>query len=208
MHLLPPNASDTEIAVSLTAAAIDGLPTPARLMWDPATVPVAFLPWLAWSLSVDDWDATWSVETQREVIAASLFVHRRKGTVASIRRQLAVMGYGDVDITEHWQTVVGASWVVGDTTPVGWQSLVGGAWIVGDATPVGGNHWAEYWITVRAPITPAMVASIARRLATVAPARCHLTKLIVDAVTVVVGADWAVGDAAVTVGATYPVEAF
>lgn len=206
--ILPPNSTRTERALERQSMRLDTMVLDAAKLWNPATCPAAFLPWLAWALSVDDWDSTWSVDHQREVTAASIAVHQRKGTLWSIRRQLEAMGYGDCEITEHWQTVVGAPWVVGDATPVGWQSLVGGSWIVGDATPVGGNHWAEYWVKVRQPITPAMVSAIARRLATVAPARCHLTKITVDAVTVVVGADWPVGDAAVTVGATYPMEAF
>ena len=71
--------------------------------------------------------------------------------------------------------------------------------------PVGGaGHWAEYWVTVRAPVMPEAVAAIARRLASVAPARCHLTRIDVDAVTVVVGGPWVVGAPDVTVGATYP----
>lgn len=203
---LPQSSGRAEKALVEGVLAASGIPVPIRQMWDPATCPLVALPWLAWAFSVDDWDGSWSEARKREVVAASIEIHRRKGTVWSIKRQLEAMGYGECDIIEHWQTVVGAPWVVGDTTPVGWQSKVGGTWVVGDATPVGGSHWAEYWVKVRSPINPAMVAAIVRRLATVAPARCHLTKITVDAVAVVVGADWPVGDPAVTVGATYPVE--
>ena len=70
----------------------------------------------------------------------------------------------------------------------------------------GAGHWAEYWLTVHAPISPAMLDTIERRLANVAPARCHLTRINVDAVATAVGGPWLVGDPAVTVGSTYPFE--
>lgn len=158
-------------------------------VWNPETCPERFLPWLGWGLSVDEWDANWPVSTKREVVATSIAVHRRKGTVGSILLAMEAMGYGDCRITEGWQTFVGSSWVVGDDMPVG-----------------GAGHWAEYWITVSAPITPAMVAAIRTRLASVAPARCHLTRIIVNNVSTVVGGPWAVGDETVTVGATFTFE--
>ncbi|TXH45432.1 MAG: phage tail protein I [Desulfurellales bacterium] len=203
---LPQSSGRAEKALAVGLLAASDIPVPLSDLWNPATCPTVALPWLAWALSVDDWDANWPEAIKRQVVSNSIMIHRRKGTVWAIKQQLAAMGYGQCEYTEHWQTVVGAPWVVGDRTPVGWQSLVGGKWIVGDATPVGGNHWAEYWVKVLTPITPEMVQQIARHLDLVAPARCHLTKITVDAVAVVVGADWPVGDPAVTVGATYPLE--
>lgn len=95
--LLPPNATPQERAISL---AVDRLPdVPIKTLWSPATCPEAQLPWLAWALSVDDWDATWPVETKREVVAASIDQHRKKGTVGALRRALQRLGY-EVDIDE------------------------------------------------------------------------------------------------------------
>lgn len=185
--LLPPNATVAERALAGAAALAIDLPVEIAAVWDPARCPVALLPWLAWTFSVDEWEAGWPEDRQRAVIAASIEIHRHKGSLWSVRRALEVLGYGDCEITE------------------GWQTMVGGPWAVGDATRVGGaNHWAEYWVTIRAPITPDMVATIARRLSAVAPVRCRLTRINVDAVAVVVGGPWAAGDATVTVGATYP----
>lgn len=188
-HLLPANATPLERALGTAIARLSDMPVPLSDLWRPETCPEAHLPWLAWALSVDDWDSAWPVAVKRDVIAASVDIHRHKGTLGAVRRVLAVMGYGDCDITEGWTTMVGAPWVVGDDMRTG-----------------GAGHWAEYWVTVRVPITPDQVAAIARRLASVAPARCHLTRILVDAVAVVVGGPWAVGDAAVTTGATYPTE--
>jgi phage tail P2-like protein len=95
--LLPPNATPQERAISL---AVDRLPTvPIKTLWTPQTCPEAQLPWLAWALSVDDWDATWPVETKRQVIADSIEQHRKKGTVGALRRALQRLGY-EVEIDE------------------------------------------------------------------------------------------------------------
>jgi phage tail P2-like protein len=95
--LLPPNATIQERAISLS---VDRLPTvPIKTLWTPATCPEAQLPWLAWALSVDEWDAAWPIETKREVIAASIEQHRKKGTVGALRRALQRLGY-EVEIDE------------------------------------------------------------------------------------------------------------
>ena len=105
--LLTANASDEMRA--LEAAIFRAFDQPAHILatlWNPHTCPLAFLPWLAWALSVDEWDAEWSEATKREVIAASLIIHLYKGTVGSIRRVLEVVGFPDAVITEWWETVL------------------------------------------------------------------------------------------------------
>lgn len=99
--LLPPNATAPERALSL---ATDRWPdVPIKTLWSPQTCPEAQLPWLAWALSVDDWDAAWPVETKRQVIAASIEQHRKKGTVGALRRALQRLGY-EVEIDERTGT--------------------------------------------------------------------------------------------------------
>lgn len=99
--LLPPNATPQERALSL---ATDRLPdVPIRTLWSPQTCPEAQLPWLAWALSVDEWDSTWPVETKRQVIAASVEQHRQKGTIGALRRALQKLGY-EVIIDERTGT--------------------------------------------------------------------------------------------------------
>ena len=361
--ILPPNSTPLERALEASfAARLAALPVPVGQMMNPATCPAAFLPWLAWALSVDDWDAGWSEAQKRTVIAASVAVHRRKGTIASVKQAMAAMGYGDVVITEGRQTMVGGDWAVGNSNYWVGAANVGGAanWpasitmngisstkvgygeeggipyvdvrfqgtatgsvlhgvidtilsrvpaitgqpytasailrrIGGSATGItanamrivmyeetapgthlavtygngviatsdtvasvsrtiasgnqirltidlnftngaaidvtyrikgaqlepgpqrtslepglkvgaGAQHWAEYWLTITQAITPAEVAKIHQRMAQVAPARCKLTRIIVDAVTTVTGGPWVVGDPAMTVGATYEME--
>ncbi|HNM43794.1 phage tail protein I [Plasticicumulans sp.] len=102
--LLPPHASPLERALEAVAGArIEAVEVERlRALWTPADCPAPLLPWLAWALSVDEWDADWSEATQRAVIAASVEVHRRKGTLGAVRRALAATGYR-TQISEWWQ---------------------------------------------------------------------------------------------------------
>lgn len=63
-------------------------------VWNPDKCPKQFLPWLAWSVSVDEWDAAWSVERKRDIIRSSVAIHRLKGTKGAVRRALEAMGFG------------------------------------------------------------------------------------------------------------------
>ena len=48
------------------------------------TIAAEWLPWLAWGLSADTWDADWSEVTKRKAVAGSIALHRTKGTRASV----------------------------------------------------------------------------------------------------------------------------
>jgi phage tail P2-like protein len=91
--LLPPNATPQETAIEAATARIADVPVPNATLWNPATCPAALLPWLAWALSVDEWDGTWPEARQRAVIAASIGVHRRKGTRGAVVAALAAAEY-------------------------------------------------------------------------------------------------------------------
>ena len=97
MSLLPPNATPAEIAIAGLTSHVRDLPVPIRDLWNPATCPPAFLPWLAWSLSVDNWRSDWPEATKRAVIAASPRVHRLKGTVAALKTALTAVA-GDLPV--------------------------------------------------------------------------------------------------------------
>ena len=62
------------------------MPVPIRSLWDPATCPAALLPFLAWGVSIDLWDAEWTEAQKRAAIATAIEDQRRKGTPASLRR--------------------------------------------------------------------------------------------------------------------------
>lgn len=99
MDLLPNNATKQERALSMSASRVGSVPVVLRDLWSPWTCPVEILPWLAWSLSVDDWDVDWTEQQKRGAIASSVEVHRRKGTVGAVRRALQAIGY-EVQIRE------------------------------------------------------------------------------------------------------------
>lgn len=100
-HLLPPNATDLEIAADTVSEALEEFPVPLRALWNPDTCPERLLPYLAWAFSVDRWDKDWPEQTKRDVINASMFVHQHKGTIGAIRRAIESLGYL-IHIQEWW----------------------------------------------------------------------------------------------------------
>lgn len=102
-HLLPPNASQLERGLSHVAARVSSVPTPLRELWNPDTCPAELLPWLAWSLGIAAWKPYWSEQIKRQRIREAVEIHRRRGTVQSVRRVVESFGAG-VAIREWWQT--------------------------------------------------------------------------------------------------------
>jgi len=100
--LLPQNQTALEAAIA-NAAQPDVSPDVIAKLWDAENCPAELLPWLAWALSVDDWDETWDEATQRRVIAASIDIHRKKGTVEAVLKALTSLGH-EGKLTEWWQT--------------------------------------------------------------------------------------------------------
>ena len=101
--LLPPNASPLERRAAQALSRIERVPIPIRDLHDPDRCPVALLPYLAWSRSVDRWDDGWPEATQRAVIKASPYIHRHKGTIGALRRVVEPLGYL-IRIVQWWQT--------------------------------------------------------------------------------------------------------
>ena len=71
-HLLPPNATAEERALSLAAAARGIEAESVRLTWRPDDCRAELLPWLAWAFHVDDWDDGWSEAAKRAAIGKAL----------------------------------------------------------------------------------------------------------------------------------------
>ncbi|MCB1502825.1 MAG: phage tail protein I [Bauldia sp.] len=90
--LLPPNRTAFEGAADLTGARIDEIPVDLPKLVRPYDIPSAHLPWLAWALSVDLWDATWPEEKRRLLTVRALPMHARKGTAASIAAHIRIVG--------------------------------------------------------------------------------------------------------------------
>ncbi len=89
--LLPPNATPLERALEAGTAQLGTVEVPIAPLWDPATARIEDLPFLAWTLSVDSWDADWPEATKRDAVARSIALHRVKGTRMSVEAVLARM---------------------------------------------------------------------------------------------------------------------
>lgn len=160
--LLPPNSTALERAIEGAAAsrlevlATDGV----RTIGDPTLCPVAALPHLAWSRSVDVLDPAASEATKRRVIATAPAVHRIKGTPVSVENALASMG-----IAAQVEERVGARRYDG-------QTRHDGIAVHGPA-----DGWALYRIILGTPLRNDQVVSVRRLLETTAPKHCELLSL-------------------------------
>mgnify|MGYP006264793461 CR=1 FL=1 len=92
--ILPPNASKLERDIEELGGKkrIDNVDVPVSKMWSPQDIPTKILPYLAWALSVDKWEDDWDDDIKRNVIAASVEVHRKKGTVGAVKKAIAATG--------------------------------------------------------------------------------------------------------------------
>lgn len=189
--LLPPNSTAAEQAIEQAKARAFALPVSVDQLWSAATCPAALLPWLAWALSVDSWDGQWSEERQRAVIAASIGVHRRKGTVGAVKAALLAAGYGEAILREAWSY-----------PKLGRMQVLGQSWRLG----LTGATWADYEIDVPTAISRRDADALASRLALVAPARCRLRRIYLSGVRHVLGREtWALGNQ-VPLGGVYNYE--
>jgi len=97
--LLPPNATKQERGLSESVARVTATPVPIADTWSPYRCPVEILPYLAWALSVDEWEADWTDAAKRYAIAQSVEIHRRKGTIGALKRALQRLNF-EVSIDE------------------------------------------------------------------------------------------------------------
>lgn len=101
-QLLPSNSTPLERALA-TACDLGIDPEIIRGVADSARCPADFLPWLAWAMSVDGWEAADTEDQQRALIRESIPIHKHKGTVGAIRRVLKAVGI-TADYKEWTQT--------------------------------------------------------------------------------------------------------
>jgi len=101
--LLPPNASQLLRDLESVFGDSFDLPTLNRYVVNPDLAPVHILPWLAWELSVDDWSDNWSEQVRRNVIKASVEVHRKKGTIGALKKALQAFNYTNVKVEEWFE---------------------------------------------------------------------------------------------------------
>ena len=160
MSLLPKNTTSLERALeqSLTAFNHDQLvPT----LWNGNTCPTHMLPWLAWALSVDDWETDWSVGKKRAAINESIDIHEQKGTPAAILRALSIRGQPDAILIERSDFIKHN----GEAIRNGYRKRGGP------------GRWATFRIILQRPITIDQSQSILRMIKSVKRNCCWLTNM-------------------------------
>lgn len=101
--LLPPNATALLKDLENVAAKSLDLETLNRFVNNPSEAPENILPWLAWAVSADDWSDSWSEEIRRNVIKASIEVHKKKGTIGALKKALEAFNYTNVKVEEWFE---------------------------------------------------------------------------------------------------------
>lgn len=91
-HLLPDNASPLEKTFAAAGQRIQQIPVPIDLLKRPFEVPLAFLPHLAWEMSVDFWKTDWPEWRKRRIVANSVALHRIKGTLPALKLAASLIG--------------------------------------------------------------------------------------------------------------------
>jgi P2-related tail formation protein len=120
--LLPQNSAAWERA--LAAAMSDALPVPIVAAMDPATAPVALLPWLAAHYGARLWFSDWPVSRKRLVASEAPLAAFEVGTRAGAHRFLGYVDATLVDAVAHPARFVMGRAVVG-RTPIGHPAFVG-----------------------------------------------------------------------------------
>lgn len=100
--LLPPGSSPLERRLAQTCSGISDLQVSLRDLWNPATCPIRFLPYLAWAFSVDRWDESWTESVKRRVVQDAFYIHQHKGTTSAVRRVVEPFGFL-IEVREWWQ---------------------------------------------------------------------------------------------------------
>lgn len=91
--ILPSNASAVERAIDrVFADHLESVPVDRIFnQWDPHKCPLSLLGWLAWAVSVDDWNNDWPEDVKRNVIANTIDAHRIKGTESGLNAALSAL---------------------------------------------------------------------------------------------------------------------
>lgn len=150
--LLPPSSTPLERALDQAAAArLAALPSVIASLWNADTCPAALLPYLAWAMSVDEWNDGWGVDKKRAVIKESRTIHQHKGTLSAVKRALAAIGQPGATIIERGNYI----------------RHNGVAHRDGTHTRAGSGGWASYRVILTQPVTIDMALQIKRLLASV-----------------------------------------
>lgn len=91
--LVPSNHTHLERALAEALAPLAAIdPQPMETLWNAWRCPSAFLPFLAYALSVDLWEDGWDENTKRQAIAESPAYHRLKGARRAVEVAASTIG--------------------------------------------------------------------------------------------------------------------
>ncbi|MFT7086985.1 MAG: phage tail P2-like protein [Rickettsiales bacterium] len=99
--LLPLNVSELLKDLEKSSLSATNLETLNRYVTNPNQAPEHILPWLAFAVSVDDWSDNWADDIKRNVIKASVEIHKKKGTIGALRSALEAFDYENITV-EEW----------------------------------------------------------------------------------------------------------
>lgn len=186
--LLPDNRTPLERGLA-DAGSVRGLePDIIRTLWNADTCPPEFLPYLAWSLSVDFWELAQTDDERRDLIRGAIQWHRKRGTPWAIKQALAAFGYPVLELIEqadyHAQWVragghiLDGAWLLDGSVVLSTPDIAGNGQIMRRTAL---NHWAQYAIRLNAASgiwTREHQRKIRALAETFAPGRSELVSLI------------------------------
>lgn len=146
--LLPPNSTRLERDVEQATARLGALDVRLKTNWHPYQCAANLLPWLAWAHGVEEWDATWPEQIQRDTVANARLIRRTKGTPYAIKLALATLGHPNAQLIER-------------------SALKNNAHNIGGA-------WATFEVKLTRPVSKKQALLIARRLNSAKRNCCHL----------------------------------
>lgn len=100
--LLPNNATPLERAVEGTHARLDQVPVPINDLYSPQRIPGELIPFMAWSVALNDYSEDWSDAVKRSLIENSYELHAHKGTKWAMVHALELIGI-KADFSEWYQ---------------------------------------------------------------------------------------------------------
>ena len=132
---------------------------------NPLTCDVVLLPYLANIYLTPYWDESWSEEVKRLFVSALPELHKRMGTVWSIKRALELTGLHTTDYPAKLKEGLNGEYANGEYNADG-------------LTYAGGGSRYGYIIYLSRPITTALSTKARRLIEQFAPVQCRLVALV------------------------------
>ncbi len=100
--LLPNNSTTLERHLAELAGHVFVVDDTFENLFNPETCHEDLLPWLAATLSADEWASIPTVLQKRSYLRSTVFVHRKKAVKAAVQRVLSALGF-DVEFSQWFE---------------------------------------------------------------------------------------------------------